>query len=364
MARKSASGKVAFVIIGVLLLALGWMWYSGGSAQTSVPFTPPTTVAETPLYDCGDDKQGTLYIQAYNVINTSGAEYYAMTFNVYDSNGVKVGTITTPSSSSSWGNATFNCGEKLLLRGISADGASGDNARVRTIAQGKGAKIVNGGDLEVTIDDNEVYVIVGTSQHATLEFRAWDKVEASWIYDDQDASNNDWETTGVTFKSKTDNSTPITVGTDGYLDMKYEVRTVQTDTDYADFGMYILVDADKTDWKEPSVKWEGKTLKPIDLTGDEAAAYSAYEYVYYVDASVMGIDGDPSEPVVSRTPRTLDFYIEAKSGVNPDMDPVIAFASIGQYNSIVAGRTGRGAVKDDGSNSQVFTLQSFTQDIN
>jgi hypothetical protein len=190
--------------------------------------------------------------------------------------------------------------------------------------------------------------------------RAFDKVAGEFMFDMSDATTTEYEATGATFVSSVDNTTALTIGTGDTLDVEFTLKASNLYTDAFDMGAYVLVEAPVTDYDVDtmSVSFDGQALTAVDLSGKESTAYNAYEKVYKIPANlaseILGGSG---------TGKKLRVTIDALSDVNADDDVVVALASIGSVQEINSNNLRYSSVSDASSPSAVYTLQSFTIDI-
>jgi ribose 5-phosphate isomerase len=180
------------------------------------------------------------------------------------------------------------------------------------------------------------------------------------MFDMSDATTTEYEATGATFVSSVDNTTALTIGTGDTLDVEFTLKASNLYTDAFDMGAYVLVEAPVTDYDVDtmSVSFDGQALTAVDLSGKESTAYNAYEKVYKIPANlaseILGGSG---------TGKKLRVTIDALSDVNADDDVVVALASIGSVQEINSNNLRYSSVSDASSPSAVYTLQSFTIDI-
>jgi hypothetical protein len=122
--------------------------------------------------------------------------------------------------------------------------------------------------------------------------------------------------------------TSLTLGTDGYIDSRIYLKTINTKRQFGEDGLrtFLLVDADGASWSEPIVSRDNgaKLSNVVDsLSSDDRRAYSGYEYAYEI-----GVIGDKETFV--------DFYLQSAAGVNPGAtsDPTVEICAEGRYNSV------------------------------
>lgn len=347
-ASMTATNWLLAIIVVVLIVAIfgKGMFFSAG--QTS-PEQEALTEALSQDLSCPDDGDTSLTLNIYNPKNTSGTENYDAEITFYGVDGSIVrGTDSTD------GAYTLNCGVKYDLVVESADGASGDNTNIVTYYGNDESVLLNeDGSLTFTALGSTQAMAVGVSQHATVEVKVYDNEDARFAYDSGDASNSEFEGDATIFRDG-DNATAFALTNDGdFLDLKFTVRSVQTDTEFGDLGFYIAVEAPVTEYDEPTVSFDGKSLSDIKgsgLNAYETKQLSNYEYVYKVDASIV------------RQAKDLGFYIEANADASTDVE--IDLVAIGKAdstqnpNNIVVS-----SANDNSGATTIYSVMDFTVDV-
>jgi hypothetical protein len=326
---------------------------SGGSTGGGTIGVPPVVTSA-----CGDDGLGTIKVRAKNSGNETAAEWYAATVYLYKkvNGGIQYVTSTTTATDGTY--ATFNntpCNAEYVMYILSADGAAGDNNNIDAIdASSENIKLV-GGAVEIDMADEDVYATVHSTQHATLEFRAYDNNENGYMYDTGDSAATDWETTGVVFTSTTNNDTNMTVAAGGDFNVELQIRAAQTDTQFQADGansIIIAVNGDIGTWDELDVDCGGKSteVSPSELTEFERNLWSGYEKFFKLDKI---LENNP------RTSCTLTGI--AKPSVSSWKCPSYTFAARGNYVGTTSGVIElHSAAKDDSSYTNVYTVQTMS----
>jgi len=324
------------------------------------PGTPP---GGTPSADqCPDDGDTSFKLQFFNDLNETGAENYDETCVCEDEDGARF-TITDTTSPSP--SATLNCGKDVTCKCVSVDGAAGDHSKILSIRSGAGgntdAKIVNG-NLKFHAGSSNVNIDVGSSQHGVLETRVWDATSAGWMYGQTETTKGTWITTAKRFTGTSGNMTDsgtIAIGSGGKLDIEMGVRVNSAqDQQFEDEAFYLLIDAASNKYDTPDVEIDGVTYASdcTILNEDETLAYSGEEYCYYVD----GVEITNNKDIV------LGLVFNALSGVDPGAadDINVSFANIGGYQSTTDTTNIKvGSVKDDSSQTAVYTIQEWMLDV-
>jgi hypothetical protein len=299
-------------------------------------------------------------LDVFNLLNTSGAENYDVTA-VLTSDAGSVVTFTDTTSPTA---QNLNCGETYTLRVLSTDGASGDNSVVKGIRNCAGScpyDVVDG-DVVFVAQGASMNLKVDMEQQATLKVKMKDGLTDAWVYDSGDSSATDYETDTVTFESSTDNTTAMAIGAGEAFDWKFFLRAVQTDTNWNDRGVIVLVDAGATVYDENQMTgyFNGKEYSNAkeSLTKKEQAKFSDYEYAFIIPKEEADITG--SKDVV------FELSGAAISNVDPGSsdDVQVDIISRGTYamtsNSDVLAE---GAVKDDSSLTVVRSIMDITVDV-
>jgi len=303
---------------------------------------------------CDANNQANLTITVRNEANDQSSETYDMDATVFqrakgsNSDESYFSAITDTTA----GTLIIDCGYEYVIKGVSADGNKGNSSRFYDVVSGN-AEIVDG-ELVFYANKASLNIVINSRQHAVLEMRMFDNINDAYMYDSGDNTNKAWELDGITYTSTTDNATAYTEA-DG-IDFTLEARANESDTDFNDFGTYILLDKFDTNiWETPSVSVDGSSVSDItdQLTSSEKRGLNAYDYIYGFDKPVLdGQDG-------------IDVRVtsELLAGASASEDLEIDLASKGAYSSIDGISVLRGSNKDDTSNTVVFAIQDTSVDI-
>jgi hypothetical protein len=339
-----------FVIVGLV----AGLWIGGVGPFSSTEATPqPGSVGGGTLPTgvvCADTLSTGVTVTQYNPNNDTGTESYDQTARLYkvqaDGTEQLFATLTDLTNPSA---TNVNCGDTYRLRLQSGDDS---NARITAVRSGEGATLSSDGRFVEFQAQGAVYNLeVDSPQRAGLRVKVFDLKQNGWVFADDGNAASAYRTSGVTFQSTTDNATATTVGTAEDISFRIDVRANGVDVDANDLGMYMLVDADTAVWAEPSVRFAGREL--VDVKGNldtfESRAFSNYEYVYRIDDSIVDRD------------RSMDFQVNALSGINPGAsdDITLAFAGIGASKQTSGNLMRYAATTDAASPATVFTLQTF-----
>ncbi len=351
------TGWLLIIVVAVFLAwNAGWIHIPAQSASPE-PDEGNNNVPPSTFLRCPDDGTTNLKIEVKNTANDTGSEAFDVTGYLYKLVDGREQYVTAITDTTDPSATEIDCGYDYVFKVVGTNGASGDTSYIKKVFSGDGDVKVQNGNLYFTASGPSENIVIGMDQHATLECRAWDYNQGDFIYDSSDTSNTDYETDPVTFTSTTDNTTPMdeTLG----LDIGFKCRAVESDTNYNDRGVLVLVEAPTNTWDEPVVYLNGQKLSEATtlLNDDERRAYADYEYVYLIPASVNIKDG--AEGI------ELRFKMDLLSGVSSaSADPEIDFAVRTQYLSTLDGITVKqGAVKDDSSTTQIIDIYDITVDV-
>jgi len=302
------------------------------------------------------DQDTSFKFDVKNLANTTTSEGFDVTaylFEKGDGGEQLVATITDTTSPTA---TSINYGSNYILKVVGTDGASGDTSYIQQIKGNIMANIVNG-NLEFTATKANVNLEAKMNQHATLQCRLYDNVAKGLMYNTGVGETaTDYETTGVTWTSTTDNATAY--DETGGVDLEFECKAVQSDTDYNDRGVLVLIEAPVAVWDEPVVYVNGMELKEAtaQLNDDERKAYTDYEYAFLIPQNVVMKDGSEGFK--------LHFAMDLLSGVaSASADPKINFAVRTQYLATLGDAVKEGAVTDASSPSQIIALFENTLDV-
>lgn len=363
MKQKNVAGLLALVaVLTVSMLFGGYMFGHNaafreialqaiGEKYTPIDSTPRgSTPSVTTLGTCPDDGDTSFTLDVKNILNDTGAELYDVTVYLLADDGSIIKTITDTTSPTA---VTIDCGYEYTLKAVAADGASGDSSNMLNVyqkPQNSEVDVNSDGTVTFSADRSNFGLGVNMKQHGTLSFKLYDNNDARYAYDDGDATNTDYETTGVVFRDG-DNATAFVIGSGDYLDFKAKVKGVETDTDAMDSYVLIAIKADIAKWDEPQVRWNSALLSETTLNTDETKALKDYDFVYKITSDILDNIHD------------IDFYMDVLSGQNPTADVEIDFFTAGNYLSTDSTCIKTATHKDNPSRTAVYTLQGFDIDV-
>ena len=339
-----------------LIVLVGGLLYLGYGMKTTNNVISPNGGSGTVINtgSCPADGTTDLKIDVKNIDNKTGSEGFDVTGYLYKIVDGKEQYVTTISDTTSPSATSIDCGAEYVFKPIGTDGASGDSSNIVKVLSGNAQ--IKDGNLYFTADTPTDNLVIGMEQHATLECRAWDNNQGAFTYDSSDATNTDYELTGVTWEG-TSNTTKI----DETLGLDYDLQcvAVQSDTNYNDRGIIVLVKAPTSTWQEPVVYANGVKLAEAttSLNSYELRAYgSTYQYAFIIPENVAIKSG--ANGIDLRVKMNLLDGVASSSA-----DPQILLVPRTQYLSTLDGITVKqGAVEDDSSTTQIYTGYTMTFD--
>lgn len=333
------------LILGIVaIVVVGMNWDKLFGQQTPAPTPVGPTVPSIPA-ECPTTLQTAYDGDVINSLNSSSTEYMAAVHRFVPDGVFADGQPFTAGTSAAGGTAiNLRCGSSYEIYLLQTQDAINS---VPKINMGK----VVGSDASRAIISTKTDLLDAT---------AYDNVNKGFVYDSGDASNSDYEDFGMTWKSTTDNTTGYAMTTGSQLDWTLNVKTGTSASQFgnSDLGLYVAVDADKTDFDTPVIQIDGVTLQDVKGTGevsaDDEATLSAYEYIFKVPAGTQ----------FQSTLRSLRVFVNAKSGQDPDVDVVLRVVGKGYYLTN-DGRTVRADIfnKDTSTEIVTGTAQTATIDV-
>jgi len=308
---------VILLIVGVAAYALnigGIQQLIGGGTGAAVPpsgggVTPPASNGA-----CPDTLETVFEGDSINPLNTSKTDYQAQTFRLVPSgNFAEFLAYTTTTAVQGGTDVHLQCGKAYTLYPLATIDAVNSVAPVEL-------GVVSGASIA------KVVIVPNLN---LLQSKAYDNANHAFIYELDDVTAGTNDALGSTYISSSDNRTgaATAVGVGGYIDWTFAVSAVDVDGQFgnADLGLYIAVDADKSEYDTPAV-WIGNVaLQNVKGTGEvsanDEAVLSSYEYIFKVPAGIN----------FRTAPTDVRMYLAAKAGQNPSGDPVLRFVGKGYY---------------------------------
>jgi hypothetical protein len=347
---------LAVLSIGVIvgLLAVGGVFKTSNSALTGNAVLTPTQQAQA-LSDCGSTKQTTVTFNLKNALNTTGNDLFDMTGYLYKVNADKTETNVATISDTTGGTETLDCGATYRFKPVT-DGSTVNSRITGTFTSN--AKVDADGSVVFTTTAPTLTVGMLGSKHALVQVRAYDEEARGFVYNDASGANNQFSGNNVVFTSTIDNATKTSVVAGASLRETYEIRNVDTISDYNDFGAYVLIGSTVANtfgnyWdKVLSVKFDGVDLVDAKATGglnaNEQKAYSGYDYVFLI----------PAGKLMDSKTHTLYFEISKSSGATGDNTVAVNLDPRGSYLSVDGYSVKTAGAKDTATNALVYPLFS------
>ena len=327
----------------------------GGGGQQEIIIKTET------VGNCPDNKQTTGYLTLRNVRDATASTTFDATGYLYKEGAGQPITVTDTTA----GSVTLDCNTPYTLKLVRTNADLGDNSRILALDSANEGASVSDGTLTFTPTGQRYDIGFQGSQHGLLEFRLFDSNNNAFNYDDNDATNTDYEADGIRFNSTTSGTAATEIATGEDRTWKLYFRANNSISEFNDQGTLILIEGATTVWKTPVCNLDSGTqglrdsdgnlvdIKGSGTTTEEEKALSAYEYMYLIPADVK----------VSSNQHILTCTFDALDGVNPTTDIEIDFAARGAYLSVDGKTVKVGANDDTSSYSTVFTLMDTLIDI-
>jgi len=351
------------VILAVLVVALflGGIWYignslsadgGGGGGGSGGGGAGDGTISS--FAGCPDDGDTSLKIEIKNSGNLTGDEEYDISGYLYRIEGGQEVYFTAIADNTNPTATTIDCGYDYIYKMVGASGASGDLTVISSVI---GEGTIVDGNLKFTADKSNMNFILKVPQHASLEATAYDNINRGGIYESSsDEDQNNYEVDGVVWQSTVNNT--VYTETNG-IDISFTLRAVETDTEYNDRGIFVLVEAPVAVWTAPSIKIEGTKLEDATslLNSHERISYADYEYVFMIPQS-LSIKDEP-DGVELRWGMNLATGVGSASA-DPEVDLAVRSQALSIDGFTVFGPT---AVTDAATPVTVHTHFDMSLDI-
>jgi hypothetical protein len=287
--------------------------------------------------NCPDDLTTTFTADGLNNLNEGSTNYTVETFYlVPEGDFARATSYATSASASRTTGVNLDCGDDYEVFGVATQDSVGSFGPLNLGA-------IDGGQVSKQFD---------IQRSSDLKMTAYDNIGRAFVYDSGDASNSDFENVAMTWKSTTDNATATAMTASSILDWDFTVQAQTANTQFGDVNTILVVDADKTDYAEPSVWYNGQKLAESisSMNSDDRAVVSSYEYAFVLP-----------EPL-SDSPNTIRLVVPPKSGINPDVDVKMRFLAESHYLA-VDGKTIKTNVFKDSDSSEIYTSTANTVTI-
>lgn len=361
--NRSGKANVLMTVALIAIIAIAALVaYNTFGKKEQTAIGPGTNVPTTASGEviCKDTKPDnlahTLTLNMQNSLNRTGVETYDTTSYFFDK---ADGSLQTAPTDTTSGSVTLTWGKQYLVKTLSTSGAAGDGSWLKS-GSSDAWKGDNNGNLIYSACGTAKTETILSYQHGLRETRVFDVINNNYLINNGTTAATSWITgTPLNFSSTTSNSTATAVGAGGEVHVIQYLRATVDDQNVNDRGIYVLIDADTSDWNTPTVKIDGAVAKDVkgELSSDAKAAYSAYEYVYLISADRV---------ISQQKDIQIDLDMFALSGYNPTGadSPIIALAPIGQYASTYQNNVLKvDSVQDDSARTVVHTLETTTLSI-
>lgn len=345
MAKDMMSVVMLLVIVGVVIygLNIGGIQdkLAGGTSST----VPSGGGIQTPVGNgnCPDDLATDFQADSMNPLNQSSTEYMVQTFRLVPAGDFAAFTAYATAATSTRTTAVgLKCSYAYTAYPLATQDAVNS---VPSVEMGVVSGSATGKAFQVP-------------RLALIKANAYDNIGKAFVYDSSDASNSDQESLAATFKSTTDNATATAVGVGGQVDWTFMVAPVTPVGQFGnkDMGLYVAVDASKTELDAPTLWYDNTPLTDVKGTGeissDDEAVLSNYEYIYKIPADI------------SKTNHNLRIALAAKAGQNPTSDVVLRFVGKGYYVG-ADGQSISSGIFNKATSAEILTAtaQTITMDL-
>ena len=348
MARQSVQGTftlIAFALVLIAGLVTYGLFFKSGTTQTIDTGSNGggnTAVNGGSIGMCPASMETAFQGDAINPLNTASTEYQAVTARLIPNGDFKQFTSYTFSSSSTRTSAVnLKCGKDYTMYFLPTQDSF---APIKPKSLG----VVSGSSVQTIAD---------VPDNSLLKVIAYDNFNKQFVYSN-DSTSTSYANLPITFESTTNSTTATSLTANDVLDWEFTVTTQNANAQFgnANLGLYIAVDADKTDYKEPTVWMDGVQLQEVknsgELSSNDLAVLSSYEYIYKLPANL------------DDKPHKIRVYVAPKDGVNPSADIKLRFVGKSYYVKADGYTIGEDIFKDtDSSELLTATPQVITLDI-
>lgn len=331
----------ALVIVLVVVFVGGCAAKNGGIGFTAVGIETNTDgdqPEDISTENCPDDGVGTINVKleddgATSETFVSGSTLFAINMDADDGNGIREQSV--PTYSSAWSKLNLTCGKNYKVHAVAQQAVSG-SAESDNIA----------------LDEDQEYLRLHTKQISKMTIKVKDLTGDDWesIFADANSTGTN-STTGVDFNQtniyESTAAADIAVGSDGYLDLRIDLKSATNAKTANDQGMKGSKDVTRLDLKNyfcvdlngatNGQEWDTNSVT-IDVNGGKALPNvfstidsKSKEYVDLQKAEYCADIGDIDDDW-----KTINFYVKAKAGFDPDAtddDILIYVLGEGRYNS-------------------------------
>jgi hypothetical protein len=333
---------VILLIAGLVFWGLSSSGILGGKDTTTPAASGGGVTPPAGNGACPDTLETIFEGDSINSLNLSATDYQVQSFRlVPDANFANFLVYTTAVTAQGGTDVHMMCDHSYTLYPLATIDAVNSVAPVEL---GK-------------VSGSSVAKVVMSPRLALLQSKAYDNANHANVYELDDTAAGTADALGSTYISTSANNTggATAMGVGGFIDWTFTMQSVSTVGQFgnSDMGVYIAVDADKSEYDMPTL-WIGSTaLQNVkgttEISANDEAVLSNYEYVFKVPAGT----NFKTQPVDVR------MYLAAKSGQNPSGDPVLRFVGKGYY----VASDGSSINKDifnSATNSEILTATAQT----
>ena len=304
-------GTIAIVAALVWLIAFGGIATIGSWFKPATPGTPGGSTVTPGGVQCPSSLQTTYKGDVINSLDSANTAYLAAVGRLIPNGAFDQYTQYTSGTTAGGGSSVnLKCGQPYKYYILSSQDAVYNPV----------APIYLG-----TVQGSDASRVVSGSNFSKLKAKGYDNQNRGLVFNTADLSAaGTFGNMGTTLRSTSNASYAMGVGTT--LDYTVDVETIANSAHFGDsnIGLYIAVDADKSQFDTPTVKINGVPLvdvKNTELSADDTAALSSYEYVFKVPAGVQ----------FNSAPTSVNIIVQSKSGVDPTQSPVMRFIGKASY---------------------------------
>lgn len=308
--------NIVWLIAGGVLIyfAITNGWLAGlFGGQQAAPVVPPPSGGITPPVGNGacPDTLGTNFQGDFiNSLDLSAASYGGMPFRLVPDNNFGQYTAYTAAAVATRATAVvLKCNHPYSI--VTVPTVDTFNP-LPSISLG----VVSGVSIERAIQG---------ANFSLLTVNGYDNINRGLIWETEEMVQAGTYDDLAAHLDSTTNNTAYAMGVGGTLDWDIGVKTTTNMEQFgnSNMGVYIAVDADKSDFDTPLLQLDDVTLVDVknsgEISADDLATLSSYEYVFKVTSQLQN------------APRTLRFYVASKAGVDPDADIVLRFLAKNNY---------------------------------
>jgi len=346
MAKQGGNILLILGVVAIVVVAMNWNTLFGQpAAPAPAPVTPPSGGGVTPPAAngaCPDTLATSFEGDSVNPLNASKTDYQAQTFRLIPGGNFGDFMVYTTTTAVQGGTAVnLKCGHSYDLYPLATLDA------VNSVPYASLGAVSGQSASKVMVVPKLVL----------LQSKVYDNSNHAAVYEDGDAAAGTMDALASVYYSTSSNYTGTAMGDGGFIDWDFTMQSVATDGQFGNsqMGVYIAVDADKSEYDTPSLWIHGLPLPDVkgtgELTANDEAVLASYEYIF----KVSGVD-------FKTAPVDVRMYLAAKAGQNPSADPVLRFVGKGYYAG-ADGVTIKSHIFNEATNSEILTATAQTMTV-